>query len=397
MALPIFDPRDAGQTSDPDPHLRESRARCPVASPYAGLRVVVLDADVRAVLTDADNYSNRGNFRLAEEDEQDFTLITSADGSLHTELRRRMHKNFAPRPLRKLRARVAELVDSTVAALPDRGEVDLYEHFVRHVPIAVVYALIGLPEENWALAEKYGDAIVSTVPAPAEDLPEYAQLMTLLGEAVAQRRAHPDVRREDVMDNLCFAAAGEREMSAEEVVAHLLQLVLAGTDTTRSLITNCVWRLLQDGAVAWDSVVAGRDRLPNAIEESLRYDAPVQFIMRSARTAKALRGHPVEPGDKILLSLQSANRDEATWGADADRFDPAREGVAAHLAFGRGRHNCLGAPLARIEAEVAVGALMDRFPRMRLSQDAAWVDTSGPISRRPDRMLVDLAPAPVPG
>jgi cytochrome P450 len=158
------------------------------------------------------------------------------------------------------------------------------------------------------------------------------------------------------------------------------------------LISNCVWRLLEDPD-RWDVVAANRDLLPAALEESLRRDSPAQFIIRSARTGGVLCGCPVEPGDKLYLSLQSANHDERRWGDDGDVFDSARQDVTGHLAFGRGIHACIGAPLARIEGLAAVGALLDRFPNMRLSRRAVWTNVEGAITRRPTEVLVDLVPA----
>jgi cytochrome P450 len=393
MPMTPFDPHDPDHVRDPDRHLQTSRAHCPISTPQNGLHVLVKDEDIRLVLADPDSYSSKGNFRTGSDDSgTPFTLITSADDPLHGELRKRMFKNFAPARLRKLRPRVDAIVRSALDELPDHGEVDLYRQYVRKIPISVVYTLIGIPERDWSEAQKYGDVIVATVPAPVNKLTEFSSLMALLGGLVTARRRNPDDRHEDVLDNLCFAEPGEREMPDLEVVSHLFQLILAGTDTTRSLISNCVWRLLEDPG-RWDAVAANRDLLPNAIEESLRRDSPAQFVVRSARTRGSLRGCPVEPGDKLYLSLQSANHDERRWGEDGDEFDSARADVTGHLAFGRGIHACIGAPLARIEGLAAVGALLDRFPHMRLSRRAVWTNVEGAITRRPAEVLVDLVTA----
>ncbi|MHA4854262.1 cytochrome P450 [Rhodococcus sp. MSC1_016] len=390
----IFDPLNPDHFPDPVPHLAAARERCPVSTPREGLHVLTHDSDIRGVLADTVTYSNKGNFSIEPEDVPlPFATITNADAPVHTELRNRLRKNFAPAHLRTLRAWVEGIVESAIAGLPADGEIELYERFVRVIPASVMHTFIGIPEESWAKAQDWGDIVVETVPAPLGELPEFGQLLGLLGGLVAERRARPTERSDDVLDNLCFAAPGERTMSDAEIVTHIFQLVVAGTDTTRSLIANCIWRLLEDPS-RWDTVVADRTLLPNAIEESLRVDSPAQFLVRTRKVDGTIQGCPVSEGDKVYLSLQSANLDEATWGPNAGRFDPEREDAPGHVAFGRGVHACLGAPLARIEAIAAIGALMDRYPGMRLSPRATWVNTGGTITRRPREVLVALAPLP---
>ncbi|WP_433566712.1 cytochrome P450 [Nocardia sp. CA-151230] len=390
----VFNPLNSDHFPEPIPHLRASRANCPVSTPRDGLHVFSLDEDVRSVLADTENYSNNGNFSIEREDVPlEFQTITNADDPLHADLRDRLRKNFAPTHLRTLRPWVEGIVASAIAALPDHGEIELFEEFVRVIPASVMHTFIGIPREAWSQAQAWGNVIVETVPGPLDVLPEFGQLLALLGSLVAQRKARPDERSEDALDNLCFPAPGEREMPDGEIVTHIFQLVVAGTDTTRSLIANCIWRLLEDPN-GWDAVVRDRALLPNAVEESLRLDSPAQFLVRTVKSDGIVRGCPISEGDKVYLSLQSANLDEKTWGPSADRFDPPREGAAAHLAFGRGIHACLGAPLARIEAIAAIEALMDRYPTMRLSPRAKWVNTGGSITRRPEQVLVALAPDP---
>ena len=391
-AREIFDPREPDHTRDPDPYLRAARERCPVSTPRPGLHVLALDEDVRAVLADPARFSNRGNFSIDAQDVQlPHTVITMADAPLHTELRARLRSSFAAPRLRRMRPRVEEIASAGLAALPADGEVDLYDRYIRHLPVTVLYAFLGIPRESWSEAEVWADVIVATVPAPTHHLPEFGRLLGLLGGLVAERRAQPGERREDVLDTLCSTPAGGREMTDPEVVSHLFQLVMAGTDTTRSLIVNTVWRLLEDPAL-WEAVVADRRLLAGAVEESLRLDSPAQFVVRTATEDGMVRGCPVAAAEKVYLSLQSANHDEQRWGSNADRFDPGREDVLEHVAFGRGIHTCLGAPLARLEAEVVVGALLERYPAMRLSPRARWEGVDGTITRRPRELHVQLVP-----
>ena len=391
----VFDPLDPAHNLRPDELLRASRATCPVSQPREGLHVLTTDAQVRDVF--AGTYSSRGNFSMDPGDlELPHLPVTNLDPPEHPVLRTRLLKSFAPVRLRRLRPAVEAIVGASAQALPESGVVDLYPAYVEKIPAAVLYAFIGIPQELWEQAQEYGDVVVNHVPAPPQDLPEFGALLGLIGSLVGQRRAQPDQRHEDVLDNLCFADDGGQELSDTEVVVHTFQLVVAATDTTRSLIASCLHRLLSEREL-WERVLADRSLLPQAIEESLRLDSPATFMIRTALEDQEILGRPVAKGDKLYLSLQSANRDEERWGTDAERFVLPRPDGSDHVAFGRGAHTCIGATLARMEATTAVAALMDRFPRMSLVQPHQPPQGVGALSRRPSGVRVDLADAaPVP-
>jgi cytochrome P450 len=230
------------------------------------------------------------------------------------------------------------------------------------------------------------------MPAPADELPEFASLMTYLAELVEARRAHPGDRHEDVLDNLCFGEPGEKDMSTIEIITHIFQLVVAATDTTRSLITNCLYRLLEHRN-QWEALQADRSLLPNAIEESLRLDSPAQFMVRTVVQDVTIESCPIVAGKKVYLNIQSANHDEAVWGMDSRVFRVDRPNATSHLAFGRGMHTCIGAPLARIEARTAISALLDAYPGMSLAPEAQWVKCQGLLTRRVQSVPVLLAGA----
>jgi cytochrome P450 len=209
---------------------------------------------------------------------------------------------------------------------------------------------------------------------------------------VEDRRASPNDRHEDVLDNLCFAAPDEQDMPALEVVSHILQLVVAATDTTRALIANCLYRMLEQRD-QWEAVAADRSLLPNAIEESLRMDSPGQFMVRSVVDDITIRSCPIASGNKVYVSIQSANHDEERWGEDSLTYRVDRPNDSGHLAFGRGIHACIGAPLARIEARAAVAALLDAYPDMALAPDTVWVKCGGALIRRVQAVPVLLTGA----
>ncbi|CAJ1509982.1 cytochrome P450 [[Mycobacterium] burgundiense] len=378
----LFDPLDPECIADPDDYMHASRSACPVGQVNDFLFTANTDAAVREVFDDAAHFSNRGNFSLTAEDRTiPVIAVTMADPPGHTVLRRRLLKDLAPARLRRLAPRVDDVVGRAIDALPSSGRADLYADYVHFIPAAVLFSLIGVPQSAWTDVQEWSDVLVSGLAGRSEDLPEFGALTGYLSQLVEDRRARPDDRHEDVLDNLCFAGTDEAEMSTLEVIMHLMQLVVAATDTTRGLIANLLYRLLEHRDL-WEQVLADRSILSNAIEESLRRDSPAQFMVRSVVEDVTVASCPIPAGKKIYLNIQSANHDERRWGGDSRTFRIDRPGAAGHLAFGRGIHACIGAPLARLEAHAAVAALLDAYPDMTLAPGARWTKCEGPLIRR---------------
>ncbi|MFD7011248.1 cytochrome P450 [Rhodococcus jostii] len=388
-----FDPLNPAHTPDPDDLMEASRKGCPVGQVSDILYTVHTDSDVRQIFDDTTHFSNRGNFSVGPEDVQlPVTVITLADPPDHTALRARLLKDLAPVRLRKLAPKVSAIVEDCIRTLPKSGVVELYADYVHFIPARILYSLIGFPESAWHQVQKWSDVVVARLPEPAHELPEFISLTEYIGSLVEARRLSPNDRHEDVLDNLCFAEAGEQDMPTPEVVLHIMQLVTAATDTTRALIANCLFRLL-DQREQWEALLADRALLPNAIEESLRFDAPGQFMVRSVVEDTTVGSGPIAAGKKVYLDIQSANHDEERWGEDSRTFRVDRPNASLHLAFGRGIHACIGAPLARIEARVAIAALLDAYPDMVLTADAAWVKCEGALIRRVQEVPVQLTGA----
>ncbi|WP_157187189.1 cytochrome P450 [Nocardia vinacea] len=386
----FFNPLNPAHIPDPDDLMQASRRGCPVGRVSEILYVANTDDVVREVFDDTKRFSSRGNFSVGTEDvKTPATNVTQADGIEHATLRTRLLKDMAPTRLRRLTPEVASIVRKALDALPDSGRVDLYADYVHAIPAAVLYALIGVPKSAWHDVQEWSDAVVRAVPEPTDSLPEFGSLIAFLVELVERRRSRPEDRHEDVLDNLCFADPGETDLPTLDVVSHLFQLIVAATDTTRGLIANCLYRLLENRS-RWDAVVADRSLLPNAIEESLRLDSPAQFMVRTVLEDITLAECPISAGKKVYLNIQSANHDEKRWGDDSRTYRLDRPDAAGHLAFGRGIHACIGSPLARIEARVAIAALMDAYPDLRLTPDAAWVKCEGTITRRVESVPVLL-------
>lgn len=377
-----FDPLNPAHLADPDGLMAASRKGRPVGHVSDILYTVHSDAAVRQIFEDTTHFSNRGNFSVGSEDVQlPATVITLADPPDHTALRARLLKDLSPARLRKLAPKVKEIVEDCIAGIPKAGVVDLYAEYFIFIPARILYAMIGIPESDWNQIQRWSDVVVARLPEPAHELPEFISLRDYLGRLVQERRSSPSNRHEDVLDNLCFAETSETDMPAPAVILHIFQLVLAATDTTRGLLANCLFRLL-DKRDQWEAVLLDRSALPNAIEESLRMDAPGQFMVRSVVEDTTVGSCPIPAGKKVYLDIQSTNHDEERWGNDSRTYRVDRPNASGHLSFGRGIHACIGAPLARIEARFALSTLLDRYPNMTLAPGAAWVKCEGALIRR---------------
>ncbi|MGA4956996.1 cytochrome P450 family protein [Streptomyces lavendulocolor] len=293
----------------------------------------------------------------------------TAYGGEHRRLRTLVAKAFTARRTAALRPRVeeitADLLDRIAGAGRDGGTVDLREMYAYPLPIQVISELFGLPEEKREELRTIVDSIFHTAADPDEVTATYTRLYAVMGELVAAKRRSPG---DDMTSGLIAARddEGGTRLSEEELLGTLVLMISAGHETTVNLIDNAIHALLthpeqlahlRAGRASWDDV----------IEETLRSDAPVASLpLRYAVEDIALDGVVIRKGDAILAAYAAAGRDPGRYGKDADRFDVTRADKE-HLAFGHGVHYCLGAPLGRMEARIALPALFDRFPDMELA------------------------------
>ena len=299
--------------------------------------------------------------------------MVTADGQEHRRLRKLVTATFTPRRVQELGPRIEQIVKQLLDDLPGQadadGTVDLRLHFANAVPMQVICELFGVPEHEVAPLKLLMDNIFrSDLPS---DVVMASQIETyqLLARVVAARRADPG-------DDLTSALIAAREqdpdaLSEEELVGTLLVMLAAGQETTLSLITNAVRALLthpdqraiaeQGDAKVWSDVV----------EETLRWDAPIgNFPFRYPLEDVEIAGVRIPKGEAIMAPYSAVGRDTSQHGADAASFDITRT-QRKHLAFGHGPHFCLGAPLARLEAAVAIPAVFDRYPQLSLAVDPA--------------------------
>ena len=295
----------------------------------------------------------------------------------HTRLRKLAQQAFAPRVVRALEPEMSAMVDNLLDAMAEAGSVDLVSDLAYPLPVAVICRLLGVPVEDEsrfssaaALVAQALDPIMSITGAPDPEVDARLEagewLREYLGALVERRRAHP---RDDLISALIAAEEDGDQLTADEIVATCNLLLIAGHETTVNLIANAAQEMLRKpehwAALADDPALAGA-----IVEETLRFDPPVQLVMRIAGADMRIGGRDIPAGDTMLLLLAAAQRDPAVYEAP-DEFRPSRD-AARHLSFGLGPHFCLGAPLARLEARVALSTLTARFPHARLVADPVY-------------------------
>ncbi len=293
--------------------------------------------------------------------------MLNKDGEDHRRLRRLVTKAFTPRMVEQLRPRIHEIADELIDALESRGEMDLVDEFAFPLPITVIAELLGIPVADRDRFRRWTNAMITPALTP-EDMAQFGafvdEFVTYLRELFERRRSTPG---DDLISALLQVEEGGDTLSEEELFSMVVLLIIAGHETTVSLIGNAVLALLQhpDQRKALES---DPTLMSHAIEELLRYDGAVERTLnRWAATDVELGGESIRRGEGVIVILGSADRDPSRF-PDPDALDFEREDVK-HLAFGRGSHYCLGAPLARIEAEVALTTLLRRLPGLRLAMD----------------------------
>jgi cytochrome P450 len=295
--------------------------------------------------------------------------MLNKDGDDHRRLRRLVTRAFTPRMVEALRPRIQEIADDLIDAVESRGEMDLVDDFAFPLPITVIAELLGVPVADRDRFRIWSTAVVTPV-LSREELDRFGRLMgelvAYLHELFERRRAEP---AGDLISALLQVEDDGDVLSEQELFSMVVLLIVAGHETTVSLIGNAVVALLQH-ADQLAELERDPGLLPRAIEELIRYDGPVErSLNRWAAEDVRLGGKTIRRGDSVIVILGAANRDPAAFG-DPDRLDVAREPESKHLGFGRGSHYCLGAPLARLEAEIALRTLFGRLPNLTLGVDA---------------------------
>ncbi|MBV8772186.1 MAG: cytochrome P450 [Deltaproteobacteria bacterium] len=304
------------------------------------------------------------------------------DPSNHSRLRKLVSKAFTPRTVSLLEPRVRAIAEELLAPLRANGKFDFVRDFSSTLPVIVIAEMLGVEPDHRADFRRWSDNIVRATSRPSDEAERAAirgtnaEMVAYFEEAIALRRREP---RDDLLTALVQAEEDRQVLTAAEVLAMAILVLVAGNETTMNLLGNTVLALLTYSDVA-STVRRDRSLVPQLIEEVLRYDSPVQLIFRRTSSEVKLSGTTIPADSTVFVLLGSANRDEAKF-PDPDRFDLRRD-AGEHLAFGFGTHYCLGAGLARLEARVSLEELLYSCPPF--AGDAKIVErVRSPIVRGP--------------
>lgn len=381
LLLTLLDP---AIRADPYPVYRQILDGGPMHIPESTLFVLSGFADCDEVLRHPDSCSDRlkspAAQRAIEAGEQPRPFGTPGflflDPPDHTRLRKLVSKAFSPKVVKALEPDISGLVDGLLDKVDGADQFDVIDALAHPLPVAVICRLLGVPIEDEPQFSAASTLLAQgldpflTFSGESQGLEDRLQaglwLRGYLRELLEQRRAQP---ADDVMSALIAVEESGDQLTEEEIVATCNLLLIAGHETTVNLIANGILAMLRNRE-HWTALSADPGRAPAIIEETLRYDPPVQLVSRVAGADMKIGSTSIPKGDIMMLLLAAAHRDPAI-AERPDEFDPDR-GSIRHLAFGHGPHFCLGAPLARMEAAVALSAVTKRFPDARLAEEPVY-------------------------
>jgi cytochrome P450 len=317
--------------------------------------------------------------------------LIHSDPPDHTRLRALVTKEFTPNIVEQMRPRIQAVVNALLDAAEVKGEMDIIPDLATALPVGVIAEILGVPPADRYLMRQWTDDILSFqgVNKPSEtDLSRaqrgLAEIRPYLQSMMAERRCQP---RQDLMSKfVALESAGER-LSEAELINTCVTLIIAGHETTLSVISNTIYTLLANPA-QFNLLRKHPELLDSTIEESLRYESPVSRQARLMKGDSELSGKQLKKGEVVFQMLNAANRDP-TYFVDPDKFEIQRK-KNRHIAFGQGAHFCVGALLARTEAFIAVGTAIKRFPELRLLGDKPDWDLGKRTSRMLRSLLVQL-------
>jgi cytochrome P450 len=390
-----FDPLSFDHTRDPYPAYRALRETAPVhRSPGSGFYSVSRYDDVLSVLKRPELFSSRAMFTVLMNQGDEgmpplsfdvakflvrFALRTkmnpfrfpkarnliAEDPPSHGPLRNVVNRGFTPRRIAAWESRVRGLATELLAPLRDGAPFDLVHDFAIPLPVTIIAEMIGVEPERMRDFKRWSDAFIDGTTGPGRATPfgpEFTEavmeFLTYLRQTVRARRRAPG---DDLVSAIIAESPGGEKLDDMDVMMFVQLLIVAGNETTTNLIGNAVTALL-DHPEQLDLVRRDPALVPPAVVAALRFDPPIQTVVRSATSHVDAAGTTIPAGSTVAVLIGSANRDERRF-ADPDRFDVARE-QRGHLAFGFGEHFCLGSALARLEARVALEALVPELARV---------------------------------
>jgi len=356
---------------DPFPFYRELRDHAPCYhNPAMGFWALSRYDDVLAALHDPDTYCSRHGITL--EQDNPLPMLLTTDPPAHTELRRTVSRAFTPRRVADLEPEIRQLARGLLQRLVAKGEGDLIADYAARLPMDVIARMLGVPEADESRLRDWTNALLDREEGVPDVTPAGVEAATRLYkyfcDFVADRRsaAVAGSSPDDLTTALCAPPDQGDGLDDQQVVGFLFLLIIAGNETTTKLLANCLLAL-QRFPNERAKVTADPRRIPDAIEEILRYEGSTQLMARTLTRAVELHGEPMPEGAKVLLLLGSANRDERVW-EQPDTFDIDRASPLQHLGFGHGIHVCLGAALARLEMRVSLEEILRVMPEYEIDE-----------------------------
>ena len=376
-----FDPFEPGFTTWPyDQYARLRQAGPVLPSPLGGWQLFAYDDCFRLLREPGTSVEDRNianpTFRsdaferIAADlgiDRFENRSILNLDPPDHTRLRKLVARVFTPRAIDRLRPEVQRLVDEALDATGP--SFDLISALAFPLPFQVISFMLGMPEGDVDELRSWSHTLAGTLdPMLDEEQIEEAFRASIamrghLTDVIRWKRANP---ADDLLSGMISQSEDGDALTDSELLDQVTLLFIAGHETTVNLIGNGVLQLLEHRE-QWERLVDDPSLVVGAIEECLRFDPPVQMTRRITMAPFEARGTVIGPGEFVMAMTAAANRDPARWGDDADEFDIVRHGANHHLSFGSGIHHCLGAALARMEAQVAVGTLASRYPDLHVA------------------------------
>jgi cytochrome P450 len=363
--------------ANPYPYYARLRAEAPAHRvPLAGRQsawLITRYDDVAAILKDDRFVKNRWSVVSPEQAARQPWIpkfirplernMLDLDPPDHTRLRALVHKAFTPRLIEDLRGRIQELTDELLDAMESRGRMDLIRDYAQPLPTTIIAEMLGVPVRDRRKFQRWSYIVVSKVNTTWQlfkAIPALWAFMSYVRKLIQARRANP---QDDLISALVQAHEAGDQMSEDELVAMIVLLVIAGHETTVNLIGNGMLALMEHPE-SIEQLRNDPSLIKSAVEELLRYDGPLLTATeRFASEDVTIHGVTIPRGELVFPVLASANRDERQFDRP-DTLDLARE-PNRHVAFGLGMHYCLGAPLARLEGQIAINTLLRRMPDLR--------------------------------
>jgi cytochrome P450 len=319
--------------------------------------------DVLKTLTDYNRFSSEA---LGANDGFLKDTLVSIDPPYHRKLRNLVNLAFTPRAVARLSDRIAQITQEQIDSVREQGTMEVVADMAFPLPAKVIAELLGVPGEDWDIFQRWARTDTSDPAAARRQAGQrsmFEEMSDYFTALLEERRRSP---RADLISDLSVAEIDGERLSQYELVKFCILLLAAGQETTKNLIANAIV-CFTDHPDAMERLIRDPALMPRAIEEVLRYLPPVWFLMRRTREDVELAGQSVPANQNVLIWTASANRDAAQF-PDPDRFDIERE-PNRHLAFGHGIHFCVGAPLARLEAKIALPMMLQQLKELQRAPD----------------------------